>query len=486
MSELESLIIEQSREGRTAVSLPQCDVPEAALNSLLPSEYLRTQEPELPEVSEVDAVRHFTRLSTYNHGVDTGFYPLGSCTMKYNPKVNEMLARLPGFTMMHPYQPEELTQGSLQLMYELQNDLAQIAGMDAFTLQPAAGAHGEMTGILIVRAYHAHRKDTKRTKVIVPDSAHGTNPATAAMAGFEIVQVPSNERGGVDIEALRKVANEEIAALMLTNPNTLGLFDENILEIAEIVHSVGGLVYYDGANANAIMGLARPGDMGFDAVHINLHKTFSTPHGGGGPGAGPVGVKEFLKPFLPKPIVIKKEDGSYSLDYDRPLSIGRVRAFMANFAVLVRAYSYIRALGGDGLKEAARNAVLNANFLMSILKEHFYLPFDRVCMHEFIITPKDLKPYGIHTLDIAKRLLDYGYHPPTIYFPLIVEEAMMIEPTETESLETLEKFANSLIRIAEEGKTDPKKVKNAPYDTLITRLDETSAARHPDLRWHKG
>lgn len=485
MSELESLIIGQSREGRTAVSLPQCDVPEAALDSLLPSEYLRVQEPELPEVSEVDVVRHFTRLSTYNHGVDTGFYPLGSCTMKYNPKVNEMLARLPGFTMMHPYQPEELTQGSLQLMYELQKDLAQIAGMDAFTLQPAAGAHGEMTGILIVRAYHAHRKDTKRTKVIVPDSAHGTNPATAAMAGFEIVQVPSNERGGVDIDALRKVANEEVAALMLTNPNTLGLFDENILEIADIVHGVGGLVYYDGANANAIMGLARPGDMGFDVVHINLHKTFSTPHGGGGPGAGPVGVKEFLKPFLPKPIVIKKEDGSYSLDYDRPLSIGRVRAFMANFAVLVRAYSYIRALGGDGLKEAAQNAVLNANYLMSILKEHYYLPFERVCMHEFIITPKHLKPYGIHTLDIAKRLLDYGYHPPTIYFPLIVEEAMMIEPTETESLETLEKFAESLIQIAEEGKADPEQLKNAPYNTLVTRLDETAAARYPDLRWHK-
>lgn len=485
MIECEPLIFEQSREGRIGVSLPLCDVPEAALDKLLPSDFLRVQEPDLPEVSEIDVVRHFTRLSTFNHGVDTGFYPLGSCTMKYNPKVNEMLARLPGFTMLHPYQPEELTQGSLQLMYELQQDLGQIAGMDAFTLQPAAGAHGEMTGILIIKAYHAHRKESKRTKVIVPDSAHGTNPATAIMAGFEIVQVPSNERGGVDIEALRAVANDEVAALMLTNPNTLGLFDENILEIAQIIHEVGGLLYYDGANANAIMGVARPGDMGFDVVHLNLHKTFSTPHGGGGPGAGPVGVKEFLKPFLPKPIVEKKEDGTYILDYDLPLSIGRVRSFLTNFGVLVRAYAYIRALGGEGLKEASENAVLNANFLMSILKDHYYLPYDRTCMHEFIITPKHLKSYGIHTLDIAKRLLDYGYHPPTIYFPLIVEEAMMIEPTETESIETLEKFAESLIQIAEEAKADPERVKNAPYNTRVTRLDETAAARHPDLRWHK-
>lgn len=485
MIALEPLIFDQSGEGRMGVSLPQCDVPEIALNSLLPSEVLRETAPELPEVAEVDVVRHFTRLSTFNHGVDTGFYPLGSCTMKYNPKVNEMLCRLPGFTQLHPYQPEELTQGSLQLMFELQEDLAEITGMDAFTMQPAAGAHGEMTGILIIKAYHEHRQDSKRTKVIVPDSAHGTNPATAAMAGFEIVQVPSNERGGVDLEALRHVANEEVAALMLTNPNTLGLFDENILEIAKIIHDVGGLLYYDGANANAIMGIARPGDMGFDVVHINLHKTFSTPHGGGGPGAGPVGVKEFLAPYLPKPVVIRTPEGKYHLDYDRPLSIGRVRAFYANFSVLVRAYAYIRALGGEGLTNASKNAVLNANFLMSILKEHYHLPLDRVCMHEFIITPKNLKSYGVHTLDIAKRLLDYGYHPPTIYFPLIVEEAMMIEPTETESMETLEEFANVLIRIADEVKNDAELVKNAPYNTLVTRLDETGAARKPDLRWRK-
>jgi glycine dehydrogenase subunit 2 len=485
MKTLEPLIFELSREGRTGVSLPKCDVPEIALDSLLPVEVLRVKEPELPEVSEVDVVRHFTRLSTFNHGVDTGFYPLGSCTMKYNPKVNEMLSRLPGFTQLHPYQPEETTQGALQLMFELQEDLGEITGMDAFTMQPAAGAHGEMTGILIIKAYHEHRNDTKRKKVIVPDSAHGTNPATAAMAGFEIVQVPSNERGGVDLEALRNVANEEVAALMLTNPNTLGLFDENILEITKAIHDVGGLLYYDGANTNAIMGIARPGDMGFDVVHINLHKTFSTPHGGGGPGAGPVGVKEFLAPYLPKPVVIRTAEGKYTLDSDRPLSIGRVRAFYSNFSVLVRAYAYIRALGGEGLTEASQNAVLNANFLMSILKEHYHLPYDRVCMHEFIITPKNLKSYGVHTLDIAKRLLDYGYHPPTIYFPLIVEEAMMIEPTETESMETLEEFAETLIQIANEVKADADLVKNAPYNTLVTRLDETGAARKPNLRWRK-
>lgn len=485
MKALEPLIFDLSREGRTGVSLPPCDVPEAPLETLVPAEFLREKEPELPEVSEVDVVRHFTRLSTFNHGVDSGFYPLGSCTMKYNPKVNEKLARLPGFSQIHPYQPEELTQGALGLMYELQADLKEITGMEAFTLQPAAGAHGEMTGILIIKAYHEHRQDLKRTKVIVPDSAHGTNPATAAMAGYDIVQVPSNERGGVDIEALRQAANEEVAALMLTNPNTLGLFDENILEIAKIIHDVGGLLYYDGANANAIMGIARPGDMGFDVIHLNLHKTFSTPHGGGGPGSGPVGVKEFLASYLPKPVVERTDEGKYFLNSDRPLSIGRVRAFQANFGVLVKAYAYIRALGGEGLTAASKNAVLNANFLMSILKEHYYLPYDRICMHEFIITPKNLKSYGVHTLDIAKRLMDYGYHPPTIYFPLIVEEAMMIEPTETESLETLEQFAEALVQIAEEAKSDVEKVKNAPHSTLVTRLDETGAARKPDLRWRK-
>ncbi len=485
MKALEPLIFDLSAPGRSAVSLPSCDVPEVPVETIIPNSLLRQQEPQLPELAEVDVVRHFTRLSTFNHGVDTGFYPLGSCTMKYNPKVNEMLSRLTGFTALHPYQPEALTQGALQLMAELQEDLCELAGMDEFTLQPAAGAHGEMTGILIIKAYHNHRGDHKRTKVIVPDSAHGTNPATAAMAGYEIIQIPSNDRGGVDLEALKKVVNDEVAALMLTNPNTVGLFDENIQQITKLVHDAGGLLYYDGANTNAIMGITRPGDMGFDVIHLNLHKTFSTPHGGGGPGSGPVGVKKFLAPFLPKPLVVRREDGTFTLKYDMPLSIGRVRSFYANFSILVRAYAYIRSLGGEGLRSASENAVLNANYLMSILKEHYFLPFDRVCQHEFIITPKNLKATGVHTLDIAKRLLDYGYHPPTIYFPIIVEEAMMIEPTETESIETLDEFAKILIKIAEEATSTPDLVKNAPYTTLVTRLDEVGAVRKPNLRWRK-
>lgn len=483
MKTLEPLIFELSAEGRSAVSLPACDVPEVPIESILSEDLLRQEQPHLPEASEVDVVRHFTHLSTFNHGVDTGFYPLGSCTMKYNPKVNEMLARLPGFANLHPYQPQSLTQGALQLMAELQDDLCELAGMDGFTLQPAAGAHGEMTGMLIIKAYHDHRQDSKRRKVIVPDSAHGTNPATAAMVGYQIIQVPSDERGGVDLEALKKVLNDEVAALMLTNPNTVGLFDENILEITKLVHDVGGLLYYDGANTNAVMGMARPGDMGFDVVHLNLHKTFATPHGGGGPGAGPVGVKKFLVPFLPKPLVVRNEDGTFALKEDMPLSIGRVRSFYANFSVLVKAYAYIRSLGGKGLKAASENAVLNANYLMSILKEHYHLPFDRVCKHEFIITPKNLKSTGVHTLDIAKRLLDYGYHPPTIYFPIVVDEAMMIEPTETESIETLDQFAEVLIKIGEEAQEDPDLLKNAPYTTLVTRLDEVGAVRKPNLRW---
>ena len=485
MLELEPLIFELSSEGRSGVCLPACDVPEVPVETLIPTYLLRVEEPQLPELSEVDVVRHFTRLSTLNYGLDTGFYPLGSCTMKYNPKVNERLARLTGFTALHPYQPESLTQGTLQLMAELQEDFCELSGMDAFTLQPAAGAHGEMTGMLIIKAYHQHRRDTKRTKVIVPDSAHGTNPATAAMVGYDIIQVPSNDRGGVDLEALKKVANDEVAALMLTNPNTVGLFDENILEITKLIHDVGGLLYYDGANTNAIMGIARPGDMGFDVVHLNLHKTFSTPHGGGGPGAGPVGVKEFLSPFLPKPMVIRREDGTFSLEENLPLSIGRVRSFYANVSVLVKAYAYIRSLGGEGLKVASENAVLNANYLMSLLKDYYFLPFDRICKHEFVITSKNLKFTGVTTLDIAKRLLDYGYHPPTIYFPMIVEGAMMIEPTETESIETLDKFAKVLIQIAEEARSNPDVVKNAPHTTLLTRMDEVGAARKPNLRWRK-
>ncbi|HZK85078.1 MAG TPA: aminomethyl-transferring glycine dehydrogenase subunit GcvPB [Desulfosporosinus sp.] len=481
----EPLIFELSASGRNALSLPSCDVPEVPVEMLIPLELLTQLEPQLPELSEVDVVRHFTRLSTLNYGLDTGFYPLGSCTMKYNPKVNERLARLPGFTDLHPYQPESMTQGALQLMAELQDDLCELTGMDGFTLQPAAGAHGELTGMLIIRAYHQHRGDHKRTKVIVPDAAHGTNPATSAMAGYEIIVVPSNERGGVDLEALKKVVNDEVAALMLTNPNTGGLFEENIVEITKLIHEAGGLLYYDGANTNAIMGITRPGDMGFDVVHLNLHKTFATPHGGGGPGSGPVGVKEFLEPFLPKPIVVRREDGTYGLEDNLPLSIGRVRAFYANFNVLVKAYAYIRSLGGQGLRTASENAVLNANYLMSILKEHYFLPFDRACKHEFVITPKNLKSTGVHTLDIAKRLLDYGYHPPTIYFPTIVEEAMMIEPTETESMETLDNFAKVLIQIAEEARSQTDLVKNAPHTTAVSRFDETGAARKPNLRWRK-
>ncbi len=485
MIALEPLIFELSASGRTALSLPSCDVPEVPVEMLIPVELLTQREPQLPELSEVDVVRHFTRLSTLNYGLDSGFYPLGSCTMKYNPKVNERLARLPGFTAIHPYQPESMTQGALQLMAELQEDLCELTGMDGFTLQPAAGAHGELTGMLIIRAYHQHRGDHKRTKVIVPDAAHGTNPATAAMAGYEIIVVPSNARGGVDLEELKKVVNDEVAALMLTNPNTVGLFEENISEITKLIHDAGGLLYYDGANTNAIMGITRPGDMGFDVVHLNLHKTFSTPHGGGGPGSGPVGVKEFLAPFLPKPVVVRREDGTYALEENLPLSIGRVRSFYANFNVLVKAYAYIRSLGGPGLRAASENAVLNANYLMSILKEHYFLPFERVCKHEFVITPKNLKATGVHTLDIAKRLLDYGYHPPTIYFPMIVEEAMMIEPTETESMETLDGFAKVLIQIEEEARSQTDLVKNAPHTTVVSRFDEVAAARKPNLRWRK-
>lgn len=485
MKQIEPTIFELSAPGRQGMSLPEVDVPEIPVENLIPQAFLREMLPELPEVAEGDIVRHYTRLSNLNYGVDTGFYPLGSCTMKYNPKVNEDLARLSGFRAAHPYQPEEIAQGALELMYRLQKLLAEISGMDQVTLQPAAGAHGELTGIMIIKAYHVSRGDLKRKKVIVPDSAHGTNPATAALCGFEIVQIKSNERGGVDVEALRSAVNEETAALMLTNPSTLGLFEENIKEIADIVHDSGGLLYYDGANANAILGIARPGDMGFDVVHLNLHKTFATPHGGGGPGSGPVGVKEFLAPFLPCPTVEVKEDGSYFLNYSRPQSIGKVRSFYGNFGVNVKAYAYICALGGEGLREVSENAVLNANYLMAVLKEHYHVEFDRCCKHEFIITPKNFKDQGVHTLDIAKRLLDFGYHPPTIYFPIIVEEAMMIEPTETESKETLDRFAEVMITIAGEIRENPQVVIGAPHNTLVSRLDEAGAARKPNLRWKK-
>lgn len=485
MKKLEPLIFEMSCPGRKAYSLPELDVPKKPLAELIPEKELRKEAPELPEVSEVDIVRHYTRLSQLNHGVDIGFYPLGSCTMKYNPKVDEEAANLPGFTEIHPYAPEESVQGALELMYNLQEYLQEIGGMDKVSLQPAAGAHGELTGINIIRAYHLSRNDTKRTKMLIPDSAHGTNPASGALGGFQIVQVPSDSRGGVDIAALEKLMDETVAGLMLTNPNTLGLFDENIEKIEKIVHGKGGLLYYDGANANAILGICRPGDMGFDVMHFNLHKTFATPHGGGGPGSGPVGVKKHLEPFLPVPTV--EFDGSkYYLNYNRPQSIGPMKAFYGNFLVMVKAYTYIRALGPDGLRKVSEDAVLNANYILRRILEYYDLPYDRHCKHEFVVSPARIKKdTGVHTMDISKRLLDYGVHPPTNYFPLIVDEAIMVEPTETESKQTLDYFADALIAIAKEAYENPESLHNAPHTTVVGRLDEAGAARNPIIRWRK-
>lgn len=481
MRDPEKLIFEMGSPGRIGYSLPPCDVPELPEPLLTSEEYRRKSALNLPEVSEVDVVRHFTRLSQLNYGVDCGFYPLGSCTMKYNPKVNETAARLPGFSRLHPYQPEETVQGALRLMYELGSMLSEITGMAAFSLQPAAGAHGEMTGLMIIKAYHAHRHDNKRRQILVPDSAHGTNPASAAMLGYEVVEVKSNERGTVDLDTLKSLLGDETAGLMLTNPNTLGLFEDEIVPIAEAVHGAGGLVYYDGANLNAVLGVSRPGDMGFDVVHLNLHKTFSSPHGGGGPGAGPVGVCKRLMPFLPKPVVAL-EDGRYRLDYDRPLSVGKVRSYFGNFGVLVRAYAYILSMGSSGLREAAENAVLNANYLLKRLKKHYHVPFDRPCMHECVVSCSDLKEEcGISALDVAKRLIDYGFYPPTIYFPLVVKEALMIEPTETEGKETLDAFAEAMIAIVKEAKATPELFGDAPHDTVVSRLDEVAAARNPIL-----
>ncbi len=476
------LIFEMSKPGRVAYSLPDLDVPEADVASLLPKHLIRETPAALPEVSELQLMRHYTELSRRNHGVDSGFYPLGSCTMKYNPKINEDVARYTGFAAIHPYQPEETVQGALEMLYHLQQDLAEITGMDAVTLQPAAGAAGEWTGLMMIRAYHESRGE-RRTKVIVPNSSHGTNPATATIAGMEVITIPSDERGLVDIEALRAAVGPDTAALMLTNPNTLGLFEENIVEMAQIVHEAGGLLYYDGANANAILGIARPGDMGFDVVHLNLHKTFTGPHGGGGPGAGPVGVKASLIPFLPAPIIVKREDGSFAFDYDRPQSIGRVKGFYGNFGILLRAYTYIRTMGADGLLQVSQNAVLNANYMMRKLAGAYHLPYDRVCKHEFVLSGVKQKKLGVRTLDIAKRLLDFGYHPPTIYFPLIVDECLMIEPTETETKETLDEFIDVMLQIARECEETPEIVQEAPHTTVVKRLDEATAARKPILRY---
>lgn len=483
MIDYNKTLIEISKPGRKAYSLPKLDIDDVNINDLIDTKDLRKEDLGLPEVSELDIARHYTLLSNKNFGVDTGFYPLGSCTMKYNPKINENMASNTSFTNMHPYQPINTAQGSLELMYDLSKSLGEITGMDEVTLQPSAGSHGEFTGLMMIKAYHENKGDFNRTKVIVPDSSHGTNPASAAMAGFKIVQIESDKNGAVDIEKLKEALNDEVAALMLTNPSTLGLFEKNIKEIATLVHDVGGLLYYDGANMNAIMGITRPGDMGFDVVHLNLHKTFSTPHGGGGPGSGPVGVKKELIPFLPVPI-IEKNDNEYILNYNKPKSIGKIKNFYGNFGVLVRAYTYIQTMGKEGLKEASQVAVLNANYLKEKLKEYYYLPIDTLCKHEFVLGGIGKGQNTVKTMDIAKRLLDYGYHPPTVYFPLIINEAIMIEPTETENLETLNGFIDTMIKIAKEIEDNPELVKTAPHNTIVKRIDEARAVKNPILTWN--
>ncbi len=469
----EPLLFELSSAGRTAVSLPKLDVPE----SPLPESYLRQDDLNLPELSEMDVARHYTRLSQMNYSIDTQFYPLGSCTMKYNPKVNEAAAAKPKFTATHPLQPQETVQGNLQLMFELQEMLKEISGFQGVTLQPAAGAHGEFAGVLTMRAYHQSRGDVKRTKMLIPDSAHGTNPATSAMSGFNVQEIASDARGNVDLDALRAACDDTTVGLMLTNPNTLGLFDEHTQTVVDIVHAAGGLVYGDGANMNALMGIVRPGDMGFDVMHFNLHKTFSTPHGGGGPGSGPIGVSEALKPFMPGAVVEKTGD-TYKLVVPEQ-SVGHLKAFWGNFGVMVRAYTYIKMMGEDGLRAASENAVLNANYMRVKLQDTYPVPYNRICMHEFV-AEGDIAE-GVHTMDIAKRLIDFGYHPPTVYFPLIVHEAMMIEPTESESKETMDGFIDALKKIAEEAKTNPEILHSAPHTTELKRLDEVAAARHPVL-----
>lgn len=472
----EPLIYELSTPGRTGAQLPECDVPLTPLPN-----HLMRDDLKLPEVSEVDVVRHFTRLSQKNYCVDLGIYPLGSCTMKYNPKINEEAVKIPGFTSVHPYANVDDAQGALQLMYELQTMLGEICGLPGVTLQPAAGAQGELTGMLIIRAYHLARGDTKRKKVLVPDSAHGTNPATGSMSGFQIVQIKSDTRGNVDLDDLRKHADNETVGLMITNPNTLGLFEENIKEVCQIVHDAGGLVYGDGANLNAIVGIARPGDLGIDVLHSNLHKTFSVPHGGGGPGAGAVMVRPDLAQFLPAPIVVKK---GKRYEFATPKkTIGRVKSFYGNFLALVRAYAYIRTLGKEHLAAIAENAVINANYLLARLRDVYKAPFgNRVCKHEFVLTGTPfVEKYGVHTLDIAKRIQDYGFYPPTIYFPLTVPECLMIEPTETESKASLDEFADALIAIAKEAEVNPQLLKEAPHTAPVTRLDDVKAAREPVL-----
>ncbi|PYX08878.1 MAG: aminomethyl-transferring glycine dehydrogenase subunit GcvPB [Acidobacteria bacterium] len=480
-SQNEGLIFEKSSAGKAAWKLPPLDVPEVDTSKLL-GEWERKDLGNMPEVSEIEIIRHFTRLSTWNYAIDLGMYPLGSCTMKYNPRVNEVVARLEGLANGHPYQPQRVSQGALRIMKMLSDCLTEITGMDAITLQPTAGAHGELTGLVMVRAYQ-QSKGNPRKKILIPDSAHGTNPATAATVGYAVENLKSNAKGMVDVAALGAQMNEDVAALMLTNPNTLGIFEQEIHKIADILHAKGGLLYMDGANMNALVGKVRPGDFGVDLMHLNLHKTFSTPHGGGGPGSGPVAVKQFLEPLLPTPVVVVKSDGTLSFDYDRPQSVGRVRAFYGNFGMFVRALAYILANGPDGLRETTEDAVLNANYIRKGIEGAYDLPYATATMHEVVFSDRTQAKRGVKTMDIAKRLIDYGFHPYTTAFPLIVPGALMIEPTESESKEELDLFIDAMKSIAAEVEEDPETVLSAPHSTRVSRLDETAAARKPVLRW---
>ena len=480
----EPLVFELGSPGRRGCSIPDGPADAPPVEEAIPANLLRDDVEGFPELSEADVARHFTRLSQWNFGVDSGTYPLGSCTMKYNPKINEEIASLPGFRDLHPCQPGELVQGALELMAVLEEGLAEISGMDRVTLQPSAGAQGELTGMMVTRAYHASR-GSERGKILIPDTAHGTNPASSALCGYEVVQIPTGDDGMVSPGAVEAAMDDHVAALMLTNPNTLGIFEAHIGAIAEIVHNRGGLVYCDGANLNAVMGTFRPGDAGSDLIQFNLHKTFSTPHGGGGPGSGPLGVKAVLAPFLPVPVV-EREGDQYRLDYDRPESIGRLHSFYGNFAIAVRAYTYIRSMGAEGLGLASRMAVLNANYIRARLSGRYHLPFATPSLHECVFSDRIQRHHGVHTIDIAKRLIDYGFHPPTIYFPLVVSGAIMIEPTETESLESIDRFVDAMIAIADEAETDPDQVLRAPTLTRVKRLDEVKAARKPRLRWLPG
>ena len=481
MKYYDKLIFELSRPGRVGYELPKNGFETDGVEEI-PSGLLRKAPLELPEVSELDVVRHYTNLSNKNFGVDTGFYPLGSCTMKYNPKINEEVAAMPQFAALHPLQDPETTQGALELYWNLQNALANLAGFAEFTLNPYAGAHGELTGLMVMRSYHKARGDHKRTKIIVPDSAHGTNPASAMVAGLEVVEVKSRPNGSIDIEDLKPLLNDEVAGIMMTNPNTLGMFETEIVEIAKLVHDAGGLLYYDGANFNPLLGKVRPGDMGFDIMHINLHKTFSTPHGGGGPGSGPVGVAEHLVKFLPNPHVKKGEDGKFYVENGEE-ALGNVSTFFGNFGVMMKAYAYILSLGKEGIKEVGPMATLNANYIKESLRDDYLLPIDGACKHEFVFDGLKDKSTGVTTLNVAKRLLDYGFHAPTIYFPLLFHESMMIEPTETESLETLDEFIDVMHRVAREARETPDEVKNAPLTTIVRKLDETTAAKNPILNY---